>query len=118
MKKVLYIEDEKDVFEMVEMYSEDMGIEMVGVHNVTDARKAFVSDNYDLVICDINLGEKISGIDLYNEFTEMEKDIPFIFASTHIEEVNVMNASSNLTFIQKPFGEQVFRLVVSGMLNI
>ncbi len=80
MKKIIIIDDEKD---MLEMLSEALKIDDVEVHAFSDANEAtkqFKSNKFDLAIVDIRLSDR-SGIELIKEFSKHSPDVKIIAIS-------------------------------------
>lgn len=118
-KKILLIEDDVGVLDIISMFVEDMelGVEVLAASKSADAKKIFYNDDIDIVICDINLGEDIDGIDLYNEFLKSKSDLGFIFTSTDSEKLKRLSANSNLLMLKKPFGEEILKNTLKDMIK-
>jgi DNA-binding response OmpR family regulator len=81
-KKILCIEDEKDLRESISFYLNQKGFEIIEAANGEDGYNKYVESKPDIILCDINMPkmnghqflEKIS-----NDFPEKVNQIPFIF---------------------------------------
>lgn len=80
--RVLYVEDELDLQEVVA----SILIELVGTidyfSNGIDALNSFKNNQYDLIITDINM-PKLNGIELIKKVRLENKDIPIIVTSSY-----------------------------------
>jgi len=82
MAKILIVDDETNVRRL---YSEELkseGYETVSVATIDEALNAIDSEQPDLIILDIKLGEE-SGIDCLMKIVEHRKDLPVIINSAY-----------------------------------
>lgn len=61
-KKILIVDDEKSVSEIIKLYLNDEGLETLTAHNCKDACELIERENPDLIVLDILLPD-LSGID-------------------------------------------------------
>ena len=85
MKKILIIDDEHDIREVLEMLIEvEFDVEIHQASNGFEGIEKLDSDIvYDLIICDMNM-PRLRGIDVYNH-NKAHKDYPFILLSADSE---------------------------------
>ncbi len=76
--KIIIVEDESLIAEMLKLMLEDMGHKVIGVvHKFLSGQLVIEREGYDLAILDINLHGKMEGIELAAELRESR--IPFVF---------------------------------------
>ena len=102
MKRVLVVDDDPDILEVVELILTGNGFN-VRTHTTGLSVPEIVSD-YDpnLLLLDVRLPGK-SGTDVCRELKLIHSDLPIILFSAHVlqeREVNQCNADG---FIKKPF---------------
>lgn len=108
MKSILIIEDEILVARSTSAILTNYGFSVVGLAtNVKQAHNLLHQNKIDLILCDINLNEDKTGIDLMEE-VKLRFQIPFIFISSYsdrhtLEKADKLNPQSYLT---KPFSEK------------
>ncbi len=119
MNKILIIEDEKELHEVIELYLEDMNLEITCAHCSHEARDLFRRTDYSLVLCDVYLGEGVSGIDLMHEIMNIRPTVKFILSSAFIPQLNTeyIGVNYKVSYLPKPFEEQEIRSLVSELLN-
>lgn len=102
--RILIIEDEINICNIVEMILETNGYQVLAAHNGKNGKTMLLSHNPDLVILDLGLPD-IDGID-FIEAMRRETDIPIIVLSARTNEadkVSALDLGAN-DYITKPFG--------------
>ncbi len=106
-EKILIVEDEFIVAHDLQMILQHAGYEVAGVANaVKHAREILDKQEVDMVLLDIYLKGRLTGIDLAHDL--MEREIPFIYISANSNE-KVMEAAKSTSpygFIVKPYRER------------
>lgn len=119
-KKILVVDDEKDILEIVKAILEGEGHQVKIAETGEKALAAVKSDNsIDLVITDIRMPGRYDGINLFNE---IRKKFPFRPAVVFItgffdipeEDAYAMGACG---FIRKPFKRQEICDVVKSVFK-
>lgn len=89
-KKILVIEDEKDVNENIKILLEEEGFAVTTVFNGRDGIGAAKNELPDLIICDIMM-KGVDGYNVYKELSENKKtrSIPFIFLTAKVEKQDI-----------------------------
>ncbi len=108
MNKVFIIEDEIVVASSIKDILENNNYIVCGIAtNYTSAIKKLNTIKADLVLCDINLKETLTGIDLMQE-VKKKYNLPFIFITAYSSIDIIKNAykTSPLNYITKPFNEK------------
>lgn len=106
-KKILVVDDEKDIVEIISMYLEKEGYEVAGADNGFVALDKIISEKPDLVILDIMM-PKLDGHSLNIKLKENPetKGIPVIVITGkgHLREI--ITAREDVTvadYLEKPF---------------
>ena len=104
MIRVLIVEDEFLIAKRTEIELIKSGIHVEGIaNNVADAKNLLKTKNIDVLLLDVELGEKKTGIDLANEIRE-EYQVSIIYL-TSFDDFNTKNEifkSSPLGYFVKP----------------
>ncbi|MFW6139694.1 MAG: response regulator transcription factor [Spirochaetota bacterium] len=115
--RVLIIEDEREVGELIEVYLQREGIETKLVETAEDGLDAFATDMYDLVVLDINL----PGIDGFQFLQRIRKNqnLPVIIVSArNTDEDMVLGLGIGADeFVTKPFSPKVLAARVRAHLR-
>ena len=113
MERILIIEDEKDVNQLLAQTLQDSGYETVSVWNGMDGLQALKQEHFDLVLLDLMLPYK-SGDEVLRELRK-ESDIPVIVISAKDmvgTKIDLLTLGAD-DYITKPFdlGEVTARIV-------
>jgi DNA-binding response OmpR family regulator len=79
MSKILLVEDDATISQMLSAYIEREGFQVQTVANGNDAEKIFIEGSFDLVILDINLPGK-TGFELLPIFRSASR-VPILMLS-------------------------------------
>lgn len=103
MSKILIIEDERDIEELLRFFLEDSGYEVAVARDGLEGITAFQKDRYDLILLDIML-PKIDGFAVC-ELIRKESNIPVIMITALSSEEEQVRGLDLLAVIisQKPF---------------
>lgn len=105
--RVLLIEDDRDIAELVAMYLEQDGIDAATAATGEAGLEAFRGGRWDLVVLDINL----PGMDGFEVLSEIRKDseIPVVILSARRDDVDVVYGLGIGAddFVTKPFSPKV-----------
>lgn len=112
--KVMVIEDEAIIAMDIVSIVQDIGHTVTGIARTRkDAVKLAASDRPDLILADIQLADKSSGIDAVNEILKQFGDIPVIFITAFPERLLTGERPEPAFLITKPFSEAQIRSAVS-----
>jgi DNA-binding response OmpR family regulator len=103
-KKILLLEDDKDLAQTLEELLQDEGYNITLVFDGEEAANKSYEEKFDLYIFDINVPE-INGLQLLEGLREAEDNTPTIFISALID-LNSMTHAFNIgarDYIKKPF---------------
>src|SRR5438093_7156615 len=121
-KRILIVDDEKDVCRTLEMILENYGFDIDCFTDAAMALKSFKPNVYDLTILDIRM-PKINGFELYHELKSRDSKIKtlFITALSYLTAYKTHNSKvypieGERQFIKKPVTnnellEQVYSMV-------
>ncbi|MBU5484038.1 response regulator transcription factor [Clostridium sp. MSJ-11] len=103
MNRLLLVEDDESLALGIEFTLKDEGYEVIRVATVEDAKKGLNSEEFSLIILDINLPDG-NGYDLC-KFIRKSSEVPIIFLTACDDEVNVVLGLEigGDDYITKPF---------------
>ncbi len=104
MKRILIIEDDKSISEILKDYLEMSGYEVKCVFDGDSGLECIKNEDFDLIILDLMLPQK-DGFDILKEISDT-KQIPVLIVSAKCEEtfkIKGLNLGAD-DYITKPFG--------------
>lgn len=103
MKKILVVDDEKDILEIITEYAKNEGYEVVEADNGTDAIKLFSKNNIDIIVLDIMLPD-FNGYKVAERIKKI-KDVPIIMLSAKNQEEDKLKGFDIgiVDYVTKPF---------------
>lgn len=112
--KVMVIEDEAIIAVDLEGIVSDMGHRVTGIARTeTGAIDLFKRERPDLILSDIQLADKSSGIDAVNRILSDHPDIPVIFITAFPEKLLTGDAPEPAFLISKPYTQDQVQSAVS-----
>lgn len=118
-KRILVVEDEEIVVDLIRGILEGADGHVDIARNGQEALEIMDSNAYDLVICDIKMPE-INGFDLYNEIKTANPDLArrvvFMTGDPGEETIAFLNETGN-EFITKPFKVGSFRARINDVFT-
>lgn len=117
MCRILVVDDEPDIRELLDSYLRADGYDVVTAGDGVDAISAFDRGTYDLVILDIMI-PKIDGFGVC-EVIRKKSDVPVVFLSALDDEKSLMRGYdiSADDYVTKPFSMPVFMRKVRAILK-
>lgn len=106
MKKILIIDDEKDIRFLLSSILVDEGYLTIEAGDIAGAEKTIDGEFFDLALIDISLGDKKKdGISLLKKIKKMNSDLPVIMISGHATiQIAVDSIKEGaFEFLEKPF---------------
>ena len=111
--KVMIIEDEAIIAMDIHSIVSDMGHEVTGIARTRDAAVEMgVKTKPDLILADIQLADKSSGIDAVNELLAQFGEMPVIFVTAFPERLLTGERPEPAFLISKPYSEEEVRTAV------
>lgn len=108
MKQILIVEDEIIIAEGLRLFLNKNFYKAVIASNANSAISHLKKEEFQGVICDINLQDELSGIQIIQKYHTIEKHGPVIFLTAYSNH-QVMEAAEEVTpyaYIIKPFNNQ------------
>jgi len=118
MKKIILVEDEKDLNSLLKTYLEKAGYEVISYLSGEEAINSIKMDVH-LWILDIMLGGDISGFDLLKSIREFNSNMPVIFTSARDKELDKiigLELGSD-DYITKPYSPKELVLRVNNLIK-
>jgi CheY-like chemotaxis protein/DNA-directed RNA polymerase specialized sigma24 family protein len=117
VSRVLIIEDEPIIALDIESIVLEMGHTVVGIARTeTEASEFSQSEDFDIVLADINLADGSSGIDAVRGILGDNGSLPVIFITAYPERLLTGNRKEPAFLITKPFDVEQVRSSVSQAL--
>jgi len=114
-ERILYVDDEPDLVDVVRELLEGLGYKVVGKTNGTEALEAFraMPHEFDLIITDQTMPD-VTGEALTREFRRIRPDIPVILCTgfSHVVDADGAKAMGIDAFCLKPLGARDLGLTV------
>lgn len=116
-KKILVVDDEEKIVEVVKSYLEKEGYVVYCAYNGRDAIKTFEASNPSLAILDLMLPD-MTGEDICKEIRKTSR-IPIIMLTAKVEENSVLNGFDIGAddYVTKPFSAKQLMARVSALLR-
>lgn len=119
MKKILIVEDDKNILNALQKYFQRKEYKVVGADNVVEAIKIFEKFTPELLITDWKLKDDFDGVDLVRMIRNEKNDMAVIFITGHNTD-DLKNKLSDLRVdevIKKPFELATIDAAVKTYLN-
>ena len=118
MKKVLVIEDDKAIWDLVDIHLKDMNCSVDRVSDGRDGLNSALKNNYDLIVLDIML-PNLDGLEICKELRKQENYTPVLMLTAKSEEFDKvlgleLGADDYLT---KPFAIREFTARVKAIFR-
>lgn len=106
MAKILIVEDETDIRELISYTLTFSGFEVVGASNGEEGLELAAAENFDLILLDVRM-PRLTGYDACKQLRQMErtKETPIVFLSAKGQEDDMEAgiAAGADRYILKPF---------------
>jgi len=118
-KKVLIVDDEADICELIEITLMRMDIASQSALNLTDAKLLLASEHFDLCLTDMHLPDG-NGIELVEHVQQNHSDLPIAVITAHGNMESAVKAlkAGAFDFVSKPVDLQILRNLVSAATSI
>lgn len=112
--RVMIIEDEAIISMDIAAIVREMGHDVTGIASTrTEAVELAAREMPDLILADIQLADRSSGLDAVNEILMMVPDVPVIFITAFPERLLTGKRPEPAFLITKPYSEEQIRSAVS-----
>ncbi len=117
MVKILVVDDEIKIAEVVKAYLEKEGYEIEVAYSGKEALKRYEDNNFNVIILDLMLPD-ISGEDICKKIRETS-DIPIIMLTAKVEEEDILNGFSlgSDDYVVKPFSPKQLVARVNAVIR-
>lgn len=117
-KKVLIIEDDPSILELIEIHLKDLDCLVEPAQNGRQGFNLALNGNYDLIVLDIMLPE-LDGIAIAQKLRALENYTPILMLTAKTEEFDkVLGLESGADdYLTKPFGVREFQARVKAILR-
>ncbi len=118
-KKVLIVDDEPDIRELLALTLSRMKLDSLGAETVQEAKSLLASNHFDLCLTDMRLPDG-SGIDLIRHMQENFPSIPVAMITAHGNMNSAVDAlkAGAFDFLNKPVELQTLRELVATALRL
>ncbi len=118
-KKVLIVDDEADICELIEITLMRMDITSQSALNLTDAKLLLDTEHFDLCLTDMRLPDG-NGIELVEHVQTNFNDLPIAVITAHGNMESAVKAlkAGAFDFVSKPVDIQILRNLVSAATTI
>ncbi|MDH4467097.1 MAG: response regulator [Bacteriovoracaceae bacterium] len=119
ISKVLIIDDEGDIREIIQHFLKAENIDTVGVSNISDAFKALRNEDFTAILCDMSMPGG-TGIEFLTQVRKEGRLIPITFVSAYDTKNYLIDALrlNAFDYIVKPFSPQELADVTFRMLEV
>jgi len=118
-KKVLIVDDEADICELIEITLMRMDIASQSALNLTDAKQLLSNEHFDLCLTDMRLPDG-NGIELVEHVQQNYSDLPIAVITAHGNMESAVKAlkAGAFDFVSKPVDLQILRNLVSAATSM
>src|SRR3954469_835978 len=101
MGRALIVEDNATLNAILNDFVEEMGFSVTSARDLSDARRAFEVDDYNLVVADLKLdGDTRAGLKLADELARQHENTRVVLVSGYPKPEEL---APDITFLRKPF---------------
>lgn len=117
-KRVLIVDDEPDILDIMQIHVTDLGYEVDIASNGEDACQMVLQCEYEFVITDLDM-PKMNGVDLINFIRQQRPYMPIAICSGRISEFaeRLVLIAANVA-ISKPFKLEVLKNAVESLQGV
>lgn len=116
--KILIVEDEELYRLELEAFVLELGYELVGsTDNSEEATQLIINEQPDVVIMDININGKLSGIEVAEKLQDVKTSFLFITSLKEKELYPKIKQASYIDYLIKPFDEITLQRAIEIVLN-
>jgi DNA-binding response OmpR family regulator len=120
-RRILVVDDDPDIFEIVQVNLEGAGFDVIGASNGVEALRRIRRDNADLVVLDVLMPE----MDGWEVLREVEADprtagVPVIMLTCKSEDSDILRGLEEgaVEYVTKPFYPENLIASVKILLNV
>ena len=117
--RVLVVDDEPDILELLELTLMRMGLHVERASNVREALQRLDNNSYNLCLTDMRMPDG-EGLDIVRYITEQNLDVPVAVITAHGNLENAVAAlkAGAFDYLSKPVALDQLRAVVNAAINL
>lgn len=117
--RVLVVDDEPDILELLELTLSRMGLEVERASNVREALQCLDNNSYNLCLTDMRMPDG-EGLEIVRHIMERNLDVPVAVITAHGNLDNAVAAlkAGAFDYLSKPVALDQLRAVVSAAINL
>jgi two-component system response regulator PilR (NtrC family) len=117
--RVLVVDDEPDIRELLELTLTRMGLGVDAVSSIAEARERLKTERYDLCLTDMRLGDG-EGLELVRHISSLAADLPVAVITAYGSADNAVAAlkAGAFDYVSKPVGLEQLRALVKSALSL
>jgi two-component system response regulator PilR (NtrC family) len=117
--RVLVVDDEPDIRELLELTLVKMGLGVVAVGSIAEAKDRLKGERYDLCLTDMRLGDG-EGLELVRHIGAAASDLPVAVITAYGSAENAVAAlkAGAFDYVSKPVGLEQLRALVRSALAL
>jgi two-component system response regulator PilR (NtrC family) len=118
-RQVLVVDDEPDIRELLELTLAKMGLGVVAVGSIAEAREQLQHGRFELCLTDMRLPDG-EGLDLVRHIGSLASDLPVAVITAHGSAENAVAAlkAGAFDYVSKPVGLEQLRALVKSALSL
>jgi two-component system response regulator PilR (NtrC family) len=118
MEKILIIDDEKSVLDMLNVVFKKEGYRVKGLLSAEKALELINEEDFDLILSDIRL-PRLSGMELLRKVKEKKPEIPVIMITAYgtIKQAVEAFKAGAIDYVVKPFDVEELKIIVAQGLE-
>ena len=119
-KRILVVDDERNMLRLAEMMLEKIGYESLQADNADEALRILGGTRIDLVLTDLKMPTGMSGLDLLVEMRRREREMPVVIMTAYgtiKSAVEAMKQGAS-DYILKPFDVDSIEVVISRVFEL
>jgi len=104
VKKILIIDDEEMIVDVMKVILEDLGHQVTGFHKSREGEKAAIENDYDLILVDIRMPEK-NGAEVTRSILKAKPEARILIITAYPADPLVESAlnAGAMALMKKPF---------------
>ncbi len=118
-QRVLIIDDEPDILELLELTLLRMGLEVERANNVREAKRMLDSNSYSLCLTDMRMPDG-EGLEVVRHITENNLDVPVAVITAHgnLDDAVAALKAGAFDYLSKPVALDQLRALVNAAINL